>query len=314
MTLTGLLKVMMEEARQLDKPYADEAYDLALTKFSQLSNSEEKSKRQIDCRHYFRAYCNYVQESAPKGLNALEHEMFECQALQGLVKRQFHYALKECERRMHKSRFRWQLPGGHLVVYMPDHIIGRERAKWLENHVPDPNPRVPMEVRRIQQIIDEVFFNGVEYEDETKGEKRGDRDLLESVCYVPGEDIAEFELNQLAQVVATEKRIQIHRQRKAIQVLGAERLQQLIERIFEDVASGDYVLSDIARHFGISLPTFTRFAGAFWNHPMKQVPDLWENTAMVLTSHPLFQEILKNLDLAGSGHSWASGFDKGVNS
>jgi AraC-like DNA-binding protein len=95
----------------------------------------------------------------------------------------------------------------------------------------------------------------------------------------------------LAIVVADEKARNIHEQRRSIRNLGEEKLKHLILRIFEDIKYDDYQDKEIATDFGLSKATFSRFAGSDWAKTKSTIPDLWLNTAKVLSRHDGFRQI-----------------------
>jgi len=98
----------------------------------------------------------------------------------------------------------------------------------------------------------------------------------------------------LAKAVADEKAENIDFQRPAIQNLGVDKLRGLIHRIFESIAEGNLSAQTLAKRFGLSDATFSRFASTRWSHGQNlrfsNVPDLWSNTAQVLASNPDFVE------------------------
>ena len=63
----------------------------------------------------------------------------------------------------------------------------------------------------------------------------------------------------------------------------------MIRTIFTRLANEKYVEKDIARSFGLSPATFSRFAGSHWKNHCDNinmvVPDLWNNTAHTLAGH-----------------------------
>jgi hypothetical protein len=71
-------------------------------------------------------------------------------------------------------------------------------------------------------------------------------------------------------------------------------LKRLILRIFKDLSGGKYEDKKVARRFGLSKATFSRFAGSRWLTTQSAVPDLWRNTAEVLSTHPIFKEVAIN--------------------
>ena len=97
----------------------------------------------------------------------------------------------------------------------------------------------------------------------------------------------------LAETVACEKAEQIKEQRPTIRHLGEEKLKKLIRTVFAKLAYGEYVEKDIARRFGLSEATFSRFAGSRWQNSCDDtvetlVPDLWRNVAHTLAGHSDF--------------------------
>ena len=100
--------------------------------------------------------------------------------------------------------------------------------------------------------------------------------------------------SSLAQVVAEEKTAHIDEQRQAIKNLGRKMLKDLILKIFESAEDGNITDAELARKFGLSKATYSRFAGSRW-HKSKESspPDLWVNTAQVLAMDPDFKETVK---------------------
>ena len=64
----------------------------------------------------------------------------------------------------------------------------------------------------------------------------------------------------------------------------------MVQHIFEKIADDDYHDIAVARMFGLSKATFSRFAGSRWDASKRNIPDLWLNTAQVLSVHPDFKE------------------------
>ena len=76
-------------------------------------------------------------------------------------------------------------------------------------------------------------------------------------------------------------------------MLGKKRFKQLILRIFENIKSGEYSDEKLARDFGLSKATFSRFAGSQWHKKETPIPDLWLNTAKVLSQNSTFKKVTK---------------------
>ena len=95
-------------------------------------------------------------------------------------------------------------------------------------------------------------------------------------------------------VVAEEKAANIQQQRRSIRKLGKTKLKKMILQIFGDIICDDYRDSEIAKDFGLTKATFSRFAGSRWNQTGFSIPDLWRNTAQVLIYHPIFRQVVKD--------------------
>jgi hypothetical protein len=278
---------------------ADRAHDLTIDKFSNLSTTlgdagrsgtgkNQLKRNRSDCRSYFRAVQHRLDKSYKKSPNKgqLELEAETAAAIQGLVRRHFHLSVKEAKRKVNPlwSRYFWNVGGWKICVWLPVHLKGRERREWLEKKMSTPDPTKPGERERIQALINQKIGNigvipfnenvhqnileGHEYRSDQKGD----------VC------------QSLRDVVAQEKAGNIACQRRAIRALGRDKLKQMVLHIFEKVAGDDYHDITVAKTFGLSKATFSRFAGSRWNASNTNIPDLWLNTAQVLAGHPDFKE------------------------
>ena len=69
------------------------------------------------------------------------------------------------------------------------------------------------------------------------------------------------------------------------------RLKKMILQIFNELPNDEYEDTKIASAFGLSKATFSRFAGSKWNENDSQIPDLWLNTAQILSKHEIFMEL-----------------------
>ena len=276
---------------------ADKAYDLTLDKFNNVPN-QAKNKHfayvnlsRVDCRYYFKAFLEHVTRSfkTEPPTNGIEEEARAATIMQGLVRRHFYLSRLEAERNANPfwSRYYWEVRGRTICVWLPVSLEGRERKAWLEKNMPKPNPRRPEERERIQAIIDRklprerlvTFREATDTLSEERSSTWPDSDKT-------------FE-KSLAEAVAEEKATNIQRQRRSIRVLGEERLKQLILRIFKDLSGGQYEDKEVAGHFGLKKATFSRFAGSRWLQG-RSIPDLWRNTAEVLSTHPTFKEVAIN--------------------
>ena len=279
---------------------ADKAYALTTEKFSNLprarrarrhkkKNNRKMKQKGVDCRLYFKAFLERVartfETNPPSGQIAEENRA--ATDMQGLVQRHFHLSLLEAERSANpfRSRYNWRLRGGTICVWLPVSLKGGDRRRWLERNIDDPDPLRPGEKERIQSIINRKLA--------------GERFVpLGDVGHIPNEEeilpwskTGKTFGKSLAEAVAREKAIKIRQQRPAIRALGEKKLKQLILRIFRDLTSGKYKDRKVAGHFGLSKATFSRFAGSRWRPKESAIPDLWRNTAEVLSAHPNFKKV-----------------------
>ena len=278
------------------------AADLTLDKFSRLPG-DQRVEREMDgevkqpapdCRMYYKAFLDGRNRAQKGRVSRIEEEVEAARALQGLVARHFRFSRLECERRENPliSRYAWHLPGGTLRLWMPVNLGGRARRAWLEANVPDVDPLRPEEQRRVQDLIDRRFQMA-----RTVPLRQHLIDELVGPDEAPTDSDAsrrEMVATNLARSVAREKANHIRDQRCAIQALGAAQLEAMVLRIFDDLDEDRLNLDAIARRFGVSKATLSRFAGSRWSAAEKAegspVPDLWANTAHVLADQPEFVE------------------------
>jgi hypothetical protein len=170
---------------------------------------------------------------------------------------------------------------------MPGFVPGQRRRRWLQDNVDDPCPSRPGERARVQAVIDRYF--GVV--------RRVPLDADIPAVPPPAPANRRFEPGmlerslpyELARVVSEEKAERIAEQRPAIQELGKEKLTCLIMGAFQALSEGRYAEAQLARAFGLSKATFSRFAGSRWT-ASHRIPDLWANTAHTLARHDMFVE------------------------
>jgi hypothetical protein len=120
---------------------------------------------------------------------------------------------------------------------------------------------------------------------------------------------AELTTRGLAETVAQEKAANLKQQRPAIRKLGAGAVAALIRELFERLSNEESELAPLAQRYGLSKATLSRFAGFQWHAAPAgaggvggtsggasggvgggAVPDLWRNTAHVLTGCEAFRE------------------------
>ena len=164
-------------------------------------------------------------------------------------------------------------------------MSGRRCRRWLEANFPDVDPKRPGERDRLQGRVDRLLAR--------RRVLSLDR-LSRSGGQVPAhhsrpESADDTSVHGLAAVVAGEKAENLEAQRPSIKVLGGPTVKRLVETVFESLATNQHKAETIARTFGLSKATFSRFAGCHWRRDSgasgeSAVPDLWRNTAHILAS------------------------------
>lgn len=280
---------------------ADKAYDLTIDKFNNLPGKKKSSlkakrktdgnmkRNRTDCRLYFKAFLKRVAWSfanEPPGCH-IEEEALAAMIFQGLVRRNFYRSLLEAVRKANPfwSRYNWMVKGRTISLWLPVSLRGWKRREWLENNMEEPDPLREGERERIQLIIDSKLVRErfVECNEDTWNSNEDENPER----FDSGEPFGK----SLAEAVAEEKVRNIHLQRWSIRALGERGLKKLVLRIFENLDCGEYMDRKIARDFGLSKATFSRFAGSRWLEAKSAIPDLWRNTAEVLSTHPDLKEV-----------------------
>ena len=95
----------------------------------------------------------------------------------------------------------------------------------------------------------------------------------------------------LPRAIANEKADSLDEQRPTIRALGKANLRKLVLRVFDDICAGCYEEKRLAVEFGLSQPTFTRFAGGEWEPGDEPLPDLWKNVSMSLGMDAAMMEV-----------------------
>jgi len=249
----------------------ERTYDLIIDRFSNLPCDSKSTKN-----HEY---------------NDLEREMLAVKILQDTVTRQFVYCCREAKRMQNptRSRYKWILPNGTLVVWMPIAISGNERRAWLDRHVNNPDPKRDGEQQRVQQIVDcelgTVCISSLEDLHELSA-----IDLI-SNNNIPPSSGCQIDIKGLAETIVEEKAKNIHLLRPSIRVLGRTKLRKLIYKIFHEIIEGNYEEKKLADLFGLSQATFSRFAGSRWRVSVNvRPPDLWTNLAQALTTNKTLVE------------------------
>lgn len=251
----------------------------------------------VNCRYYFAACIRQIRRKLGemKTTNDVDQDYLAARCLQGLVMRHFMLSCLDCRRRSPSrvSPCFWSVDGVTLCLYMPSAMGRKQRRTWLNSNVTDIDPRRPGERQRVQEIIDRLIVHrgrirSVDAVNPTPEQPARSLDSPENL-------VAQMASQGLARTVAEEKARNIAKQRPAIRALGAERLAELVRRIFEDLECSRYEDGRVARAFNLSPASFSRFAGSrwareSWNEGTSQIPDLWRNTAQVIAMHPDFLE------------------------
>lgn len=277
------------------------AYDLTLDKFSNLpgqpspllETDHDKGRTEksngSDCRYYYKAYLVRITKlfKHDPPTSQIEAEERAALCMQGLVRNHFYKSQLQAKRELNAfwSRYTWNIRGGVIRILLPVFIKGHKRGEWLEKNIKDPDPKREGEKQRVQEIINAKLANETVNRviDGTTNLQNGGAPLW------PKED-GEFGI-ALGQVVADEKAKNIDQLRRSIRNLDKKKLKRMIKRIFKDVNSQEYEDGKVAKDFGLSKATFSRFAGSRWTETKSPIPDLWLNTAKVLSKHKIFKKV-----------------------
>lgn len=284
----------------------DEAYDLTLQKFISLHStanrgevaksnegSSQLKQKQTDCRYYYGVVLEKMDrwQTENPGADGLEEEQAVGEFLQQLVVRHFYLSRLEILRKMrpYAIRYGWKVGGRTINLWYPAEIPAKTFREWLQQQLPTISPH-PTELRsRLQAAIDSHFFRDRFVSIDDLPEQPGATpsiDIHDPLAAIAGPSM-------FAQVVAREKINHLNELRPAIRELGKKTLEQLILRIFSDLTDGIFEDGAIARDFGLSKATFSRFAGSKWQEKRegkksRTIPDLWHNTAKVISADSLF--------------------------
>jgi len=275
----------------------DYAYDLTIDKFANLppdgSRLQGETPPGPDCRHSFRCFLRALGEWEEQNPDEdpLTEEIAAAGLLQSQVLRQFRLSCLEARRSTTRarSRYAWHVNGRAIGLWMPSRMTGGQRRAWLEANAEDPDPARPGERCRVQAIVDALLGIPQHVPLDEEAEELGVEDPIPAPW--PSSTEEKLRARGLPETVADEKAEHIHLQRPAVQALGAPALRRLILRIFDGLFDGCYEEKHLAREFGISRATFSRFAGSRWlRGPSAKPPDLWRNVAHVLASHEALAE------------------------
>lgn len=263
----------------------DSIYDRTLQKFSLLKNySNEKEGPHCDKQYesLLKQLNNYRTANPNHSELELEKEI-EARFFR-MVTRHLTYSWLEVCRITNRlyQRYPWELPNGTIELKKPRGIDGRDFTRWLKKNISNPDPTLKNEKYRIQKEIDDWFGHSSFI----------DFDSIESVklgeyVYEDSEQYPE----DLPTLVAVEKSANLNELRPSIRSLGEEKVKQFVKKILESILYDENNDISIAKEFGISKATFSRFAGRDWkNNNNGEVPELWKNIAKIFTSNPILVE------------------------
>lgn len=182
---------------------------------------------------------------------------------------------------------------------MPTDMSTAQCRNWLRENVGHVETASQSERQRVQAIVDGLLAKKRVF----SFDELGSENIITGSADIELDIEDDISTKGLADVVADEKAENIELQRPAIQQLGRHKLRNMIRLIFEAVASGNYQAKVIAGEYGLSLATFSRFAGNCWlgtggssNLP---VPDLWLNTTEVLAGDSDFAGVIESSGVLG---------------
>lgn len=312
--LVEFVQMVLKEERRirffgLPTSALDRAYDLTIDKFSILPDCDATGcspeprdqvhhlKRSgMNCRYQFRAIAKAIRlwHRTRPDADPLTTEAATAQIIQRRVACHCWWSCLEAQRghRWGWSRFHWQPPDGSVTVWMPRWMSGRQRRAWLEAHVAPPGSTDNGDKQRIQAIIDGHFGTPEPVPLNEYSHTASQNSETQPVI----DRLIEYETAEhgLAEFVAREKAMRLDEQRGAICRLGRKRLIALIHRVFDELVTGRLEDHAIAAEFGLSPATFSRFAGSRWKPgDGRRIPDLWRNTAQVVSCLPVFRSSAK---------------------
>lgn len=250
-----------------------------------------------DCRNYFRAFLDCVAEEFERcpPVTELEAEVRAGRLLQRFVRRHFYLCIKESLREANPlmSRYTWKVNGYTFILWFPKSFEGRQRGKWLEQHVANPPALGPRDRSRIQALIDEHFgvlrlvsLDADDHESHIPGGPTLGAPRIEGG--ISGKNTRER--------IAAEKVQTIDQQMPAIRALGPERLNALVLAVLENLVSRQETDKEIAKRWGLSFATFSRFAGRGGRGKKKRehLPALFMNIAHYMATIPHFVAVAKD--------------------
>jgi hypothetical protein len=299
MTPCQYLIHLSEIDRKKGNEYCNETFQHAYNKF--MNMDETHSRKAINCIHTYKRMLIRIRKelSLHSELSQLEIEGKVQSTLCTFIGWQYNKSKLDILRKYCPyTRYSWAVHGGKIQLWMPRILRGRDRNKWLQLNISNPDPNRVGEADRIQRVIDSVpYTDFVRY----VAEKR--------VFKTPKNGMTYPELLRLGQLkgydvaLANEKTSpsSFKQQRPKIQELGKKKLKQLILRIFHDLVEDKFIAKQVGAEYGLKAPTLSRFAGMGWMNKLDNgkriiIPDLWNNLAQLLSHDEEFLNNLKDLN------------------
>lgn len=253
---------------------ADEAYNMTLDKFSRLPGKDEKG---VNCVLYFQAAIKLLRPTS----NPIQTEVELAQILQRLAFRHYKLSLLETHRRGAWTRYVWRPKGQKIPLLLPKELSGTQRKAWLEKNIGDSIPQRYENRHLIQMSINGHFQTQRLKAIENPVITQSEQDLPWKLC-------DNLSIDGIVKTLAEEKADRFLEQRPSIRNIGQKKLKLLIHEVFEAAQDRTNCDSNIARKFGLSKASFSRFAGSQWTYP--NTPDLWRNLAHLIAHHPVMKE------------------------
>ncbi len=296
-------------ARGSNHLLAENAYSKTVDKFTnipEVSRDCEPSKKgdgrsaeysRIDCRNYYSAWLKLFLKKVDMQTTALQQEVLAAATMQKFVAKHFFLSVAEARRSAnpHVHRYLYPVNGRSISLYLPKSMSGSEKRAWLENEIKEFSLDDLHERERLQALIDMKLNRGAgERFHETLEAGRLSADVTLAICQVE----QEFLMQGVAETVAKEKVEIIGQLKPSVRALGKDKLKDMILAVFEGHESGELAEGALARRFGMSAPSFSRFCGSAWAKGkakpcLEKIPVLWKNLAQLFARHEQFIKVAK---------------------
>lgn len=287
----------------LNEENESEEKDKADTTSSEENENKETDGCNVDRRVYFKAFVDSLEKSYSEiSLSSeVEREQHDLLYLQRFIWRQLSYCLQESarEKRPFINRYTWNIGAIRFVLWFPKAFSGKRRKQWLEEHIgqPDLQKDKERERKRIQAIIDDYF--GIH-----AACPMDDMLLNKTPSRMPGANISleREDCTTMRSLIAHEKAAGAYKLLPTISCLGYDRIYALVMLVLDNIVSELYSDDEIAKRFGLSKSTFSRFAGShrwkkFREGYSNKPPILAENSAQILRKHKDFFSTAQEMGL-----------------